>query len=278
MLTFLLGINEGEQALDVQMSHAMAPKATIILVEAQSNSFTDLLAAEDCASKKVTALGGGEVSNSWGGGEFSGETTYDSHFKTAGIVYFASTGDDPGVIWPSAAVSVVAVGGTTISRVNVVSTNKEIAPTAAFGSFIGESTWGPGGGGISAYEPRPAYQKALPAGTGRHVPDVSADANPITGVWVYDANATTGVGWYVYGGTSVASPMWAGIVNRAGGFATSANVELLKMYTAFATATTYAADFNDTTYGLCGPYAGNEAATGWDVCTGIGSPKSYVGK
>ncbi len=96
----------------------MAPKAKIFLVEAASNSFTDLLVAEDCASKLVAAAGGGEISNSWGGSEFSGETANDSHFMKTGIVYFASTGDRAGTEYPSVSTSVVAVGGTTTSRVN----------------------------------------------------------------------------------------------------------------------------------------------------------------
>jgi subtilase family serine protease len=267
---------EGEEALDIEMAHGMAPKATIFLVEAQTNSFTDLLVAEDCAGKKVAAAGGGEVSNSWGGGEFSGETTYDSHFKVGKVVYFASTGDAAGTIWPSTSTNVVAVGGTTTSRVNTVSGSK-MTP-ATFGNFIGESAWEEGGGGLSLYEPRPAYQKSLPAAAHKVVPDVSSDANPNTGVWVYDANATTGVGWYVFGGTSVSSPTWAGIVNRAGGFATSTPAELTKIYTAYATATSYAADFNDIAYGLCGFYDGYQAVAKWDPCTGVGSPRTYAGK
>jgi kumamolisin len=261
---------EGEQALDIEMVHSMAPKATIILVEAQSTLFTDLLAAEDCASKKVAALGGGEISNSWGGSEFSTETSNDSHFKTANIVYFASTGDAAGTQWPSVSTSVVAVGGTTTSRVNKSGTT--------FGNFIGEAAWDNGGGGTSLYEPRPAYQKSLPAATHRQVPDVSSDANPNTGVWVYDNNPATGCCWYVYGGTSVASPTWAGIVNRAGTFATSTPAELTKIYTAYATASTYAADFNDVAYGLCSFYDGTESVAKWDACTGVGSPKTDAGK
>ena len=261
---------EGEQALDVDMAHAMAPKATIYLVEAQSSFFSDLLVAEDCASKKVKAAGGGEVSNSWGGSEFSGETTYDSHFKAANVVYFASSGDSAGTIWPSTSTSVVAVGGTTTRRVN--------KSGATFGNFIAEAAWEDGGGGVSPYEPRPAYQKLLPAGAGRHVPDVSSDANPNTGVWVYDNNATYGCCWFVYGGTSVSSPTWAGIVNRAGGFAASTPAELQEIYTAYGTAATYAADYTDITYGFCSFYDGTLAVTGWDACTGIGSPKTYAGK
>lgn len=259
---------EGEQALDIEWAHAMAPKAKIFLVEAASSSFSDLLVAEDCATKQVAAAGGGEVSNSWGGSEFSGETSDDSHFVQSGVVYFASTGDSAGTEWPSVSPNVVAVGGTTTSRVN---------SGATFGNFAKEVAWEDGGGGLSAYEPRPSYQSVLPSATNRQVPDVSSDANPNTGVWVYDNNPLNGCCWFVFGGTSVASPSWAGIVNRAGHFATSTNAELTTIYNAYAS-TSYAADYNDISYGRCGFYDGNIATTKWDPCTGVGSPKGYVGK
>jgi kumamolisin len=260
---------EGEQALDIDWAHAMSPKAKIFLVEAASSSFTDLMVAEDCATKQVAAAGGGEVTNSWGGSEFSTETSMDSHFVKAGVVYFASTGDSAGTQWPSVSTNVVAVGGTTTSRIN---------GGATFGNFIGEAAWEDGGGGLSLYEPRPSYQSVLPSATHRLVPDVSSDANPNTAVWVYDNNPFYGCCWYLFGGTSVASPTWAGIVNRAGHFATSSSAELTTIYTAYGTATTYAADYNDISYGLCSFYDGNGATAKWDPCTGVGSPKTYVGK
>jgi kumamolisin len=107
---------ELEEALDIQMAHAMAPNAKIYLVEAASNSLSALLVAVDRAAQLVAAAGGGEVSMSWGSPEFSSETSYDNHFQKAGVVFFASTGDAPGVEWPSASSNVVAVGGTSLSR------------------------------------------------------------------------------------------------------------------------------------------------------------------
>jgi kumamolisin len=260
---------ETEQALDIEWAHAMAPKAKIFLVEAASANNTDLLVAEDCASKQVAAAGGGEISNSWGGSEFSTETSLDSHFEKASVVYFASSGDSAGTSWPNVSAHVVSVGGTTTARIN---------GGTSFGNFLGEAAWENGGGGTSAYVPRPSYQSALPAASHRLVPDVSSDANPHTGVWVYDNNATTGCCWYAVGGTSVASPTWAGIVNSAGHFAASSTAELTTIYGAYAAASTYAADYNDITYGLCGFYDGFIATTKWDPCTGVGSPKGYVGK
>jgi subtilase family serine protease len=94
------------------------------------------------------------------------------------------------------------------------------------------------------------------------VPDVAAVANPNTGVWVYDTNAG---GWIVVGGTSVASPVVAGITNNAGRFSLSSNAELTRLYT------NPSMSF-DIQKGICGPYAGYWATAGWDFCSGVGSP------
>lgn len=197
---------EIEASLDVQWSHAMAPEAKIVLVEAASSNLSDLLAAEDVASNMVNAAGGGEVSNSWGASEFVGETSYDSHFVKANVVFFASSGDSPGTIWPGTSPNVVSAGGTTVRR----------NPSTAM--YMAEIPWDSAGGGISSLEPRPSYQNATPAivGTGRGVPDLSFDSNPVTGVWVLVSGQG---GWYIVGGTSVASPALAGIINSAGSFA-----------------------------------------------------------
>lgn len=252
---------EFEESLDVQWAHAMAPGAKIVLVEAASNSFADLMTAEDAASSMVNAAGGGEVSNSWGGGEFVGETTYDSHFVKAGVVFLASAGDYPGTSWPGTSPNVVSAGGTTVRR------------NPSTGNFLSEAPWDSAGGGVSPLESRPSYQSAISSIVGKYrgVPDLSFDSNPVTGVWVYDTNAG---GWNIVGGTSVASPSLAGILNLAGSFYTSTNAELTTIYGKMSVA----ADFNDITSGYCGPYGGYSAATGWDPCTGVGSNKGKVGK
>jgi hypothetical protein len=79
-----------EESLDIEYTHAMAPAATLYLVEAQSNSFVDLLCAVTTASQLVQAAGGGQISMSWGSGEFSSETSFDSVFTASKVVYFAS--------------------------------------------------------------------------------------------------------------------------------------------------------------------------------------------
>ncbi len=252
---------ELEESLDVQWSHAMAPEAQIVLVEAASNSFADLMVAEDMASKMVNAAGGGEVSNSWGGSEFSGEKAYDSHFVKQNVVFFASTGDSPGTIWPGTSPDVVAAGGTTVRR------------NPLTGQFLSEYPWDAAGGGVSGVEARPSYQSKIASLVGnlRGVPDLSFDSDPITGVWVLDTNAG---GWYILGGTSVASPSLAGIVNSAGSFHASSNAELAVIYGNLGVT----ADFRDVTAGYCGPYAGYSAVAGWDFCTGVGVVNGKVGK
>jgi subtilase family serine protease len=251
---------EIEEALDLQMAHAMAPKATLYLVEAASSSDTDLLAAVDKAAQLVSSVGGGEVSMSWGGSEFSGQTSYDSHFVKTNVVFFASTGDAPGVSWPSTSTNVVAVGGTSLSRqLNTL-------------NFLHHASWVEGGGGVSSYVARPSYQSSIAStvGNARGVPDIAAVANPDTGVWVYDSGNG---GWNIVGGTSVASPLVAGIVNASGHFYVSSAAELAAIY---QTANTNAANYASAATGYCGPQASFAVAASWNLCIGVGSPKSLT--
>jgi kumamolisin len=257
---------ELEAALDLQWAHAMAPDAKLFLVEARSNSLSDLLSAERVASNLVASAGGGEVSNSWGSDEFSGETSLDSVFTTPGVVYFASSGDQPGVEYPAASPNVVAAGGTTTSR-NPFTAN-----------FIAERAWDLAGSGSSAFEARPFYQDVIQSivGTKRAVPDLSFDSNPVTGAWVFDSTPVQGAGsgWFIVGGTSLASPALAGIVNAAGNKLGSSQAELSLIYSNLSITT----DFNDISSGFCGPTAGFSTKLGWDFCTGVGSVKGKIGK
>jgi len=254
-----------EESLDIEWAHAMAPNAAIYLVEAQSNAFTNLFCAITTAANLVSAAGGGEVSMSFGGGEFSSEVFFDGIFSGPNVVFFASSGDSPGTEYPCTSPNVVCVGGTSTGRNPVT------------GAFLNQETgWQVAGGGPSIYESRPGYQP-FTVGPARGVPDVSADANPTTGVWVLDNFPLAGSPcaapcWFIVGGTSVASPVWAGIVNRAGNFYGSSNTELSHLYS------DPSSDFNDVTIGSCGVYVGYLAGTGWDFCTGRGSPRGYAGK
>jgi kumamolisin len=250
-----------EEALDIEMAVATAPAAKIYLVEAASNSFADLYFAESVASGLVVAAGGGVVSNSWSGGEYTGQQNDEkTYFSTPTVTYFASTGDaginNVGV--PSTFATVVAAGGTHITRVS--------------GNFTSESWWTGGGGGSSAIEKRPSYQNGIETivGNFRGVPDISADADPNTGPAMYDLDG--GYGWFQVGGTSVSSPYLAGTVSAAGKIMATSLATHSLFYKEYANATKYKADWNDITTG------GSECKVGWDFCTGIGSPHTYAGK
>ncbi len=249
-----------EAALDIQWAHAMSPKAPIVLIEAASNSMSDLMAAVDMAN---AVTGVRQVSMSWGGSEYAGETAADAHFGS-GIIYFASSGDIGGKTnYPGTSPYVVAAGGTTL---NVKSD----------GTRISETGWSGSGGGPSQYEPIPLYQSAVPSvaaltGQYRGTPDFSFDADPNTGVSVYDSTVCQGMsGWMVFGGTSVSAPALAGIVNAAGGGKNGTFAELTQIYSNLGTAS-----FFDITSGKAGSYF---AKSGWDFVTGVGSNNGMNGK
>jgi len=253
-----------EAALDIEWAHAMAPNAKIVLVEAASNSFANLFQAVDFASGIANAQ---EVSMSWGGGEFSSEAGYDGYFTHAGIVYVAASGDTGGAtIYPGVSPNVVSAGGTRINR-------------DASGNFVSETGWSGSGGGPSKYEPRPVYQDIIQTivGSKRGVPDYSFDADPSTGVSVYDSTACSGSsGWLVFGGTSVSSPAIAGIVNSAGSNTSSA-AELSLLYQGVGNngLTINGSNFRDILSGTAGSF---NAKAGWDFVTGIGSTITLMGK
>jgi subtilase family serine protease len=275
-----------EEDLDIEWAHAMAPSAKIILVEACSNSYNDLFYAEQVAGIEVYAAGGGDISNSWGGGEFGGEISADLNFFDyywSHVTYFASAGDSGwGAAYPSSSPWVVSAGGTTVNR-------------DANQNFVSETCWSGSGGGVSRYEtwqnpptfpdgmgPWVDYQYPLFGRGSRVTPDMSFNANPASGVYVYDTYENT-PGWWIVGGTSVASPSLAGIVNASnnrlgqgvsGGYYTSEENNLI--YAEYLGATTYSSDFYDVKSGSNG--SGHNAGTGYDQCTGIGSPRGHVGK
>ena len=259
---------ELEESLDIEMAHAMAPGAKVILMEAASSSNADLFTAVTAATKLAASAGGGEVSMSWGEGEFSGETSYESYFDGgSNVVFVASTGDSAGTIFPSVLQNVIGAGGTTITRKS--------------GQYAGQTTWIDGGGGSSADVSIPNYQSAIKKiakilGKYRGVPDFSFDANPASGVAVYDTTKYNGgvVDWIAVGGTSVASPALAAILNSAGSFAASTEAELTKVYNGY----TSTANWTDIKLGTCGNNGGAKAKKGWDFCTGIGVPNGYGGK
>ncbi len=277
-----------ESSLDIEWAHAMAPNARIVLVEACSNSLVNMYYAETVAGKWAAFYGGGQITNSWGTGEYVGERTDDVNFYSAywkNIVYFASAGDSGcGAGYPSSSPWIVSAGGTRINR-------------NADHSFANEACWSGSGGGISTVEqwgpttsfrgngmgPWSAYQYpyfgGYTASAFRHTPDISFNADPASGVYVYSGYNG---GWFIVGGTSVSSPALAGIVNLAnnrlgqapsvGGYYTNQENNLL--YDQLYAVKMYKANFYDVTTGTNGCSVG----TKWDYCTGVGSPRGLGGK
>ncbi len=240
-----------EEDLDIEWAHAMAPNAKIVLVEATSNSSSNLYAADDVAA---TIAGAQQCSNSWGGGESQSETGTDSHFNHPGVTYLFSTGDTGGAQdYPAASPNVVAVGGTSLF-------------VDGSGHRTSETVWNGTGCGPSAYEPRPAYQNGVASvvGTQRGIGDVSADADPNTGVAV-----VWNGGWWVFGGTSVSCPVIAGIVNMSGSNRGGATAENTFIYGGLGSA-----NFYDVTSGSAGSFS---AASGYDFPTGVGTPNGTAG-
>lgn len=243
-----------EISLDVEIVHAACPNCKILLVEATSNSFSNLLAAENYAVAHANV-----VSNSWGGGESSAEISLDSHFNHIGHPITFSSGDGGyGVEYPASSQYVTAVGGTTL---NLNSNN----------TYKSESVWNGAGSGCSAYEPKPTWQKD----TGcirRTSVDVAADANPSTGAAVYDSVLYQGQkGWFQVGGTSLASPLIASAYALAGNAAST--VDGSYPYS-------HGSSLHDVTSGTNGSCGGSylcTGKTGYDGPTGRGTPKGVGG-
>ena len=254
---------EMEESLDVEWAHAMAPGAKIVLVAANSPNDNDLISAVSYAAANANV-----VSMSWGGGEFSGETSYDGYFSHAGVAFVASSGDNGAPIeWPAASPNVLAVGGTSLTL-------------GAGNSYGSESGWSGSGGGPSAYEAQPSYQSGVVTQTtSRANPDVSYDASPSTGFAVYDSypNNGTSYGWLQVGGTSAGAPQWAALIAIADqGRALSSKPAIDStsaqelQTTLYKNATT--GDFHDVTSGTSTGTTHYTAGVGYDYVTGIGSP------
>jgi len=253
--------------LDIEMLSAICPQCKILLVEANSNSFADLGAAVN----RAAAMGATAISNSYGtSGEFPGETSYDSYYNHPRIAVTASSGDSGyGVSFPAGDNHVVAVGGT-----NLVG--------AANARGWTESAWSGAGSGCSAYFAKMPWQ--TDTGCARRMEaDVSAVADPNTGVAVYDSYGSTGGNnWYVFGGTSVSSPIIAAVYGLAGNAGT---VDYAAKIPYGHTAALF-----DVVGGSNGNCNGNgnskkrsgqpyfcTAVTGYDGPTGLGTPNGTGG-
>ena len=249
-----------EISLDLDMVSAACPYCHILLVEASTSSLTNLGTAVNEAAK----MGATEISNSYGGSESSSDSSYDtSYYKHPGIAITVSSGDGGyGVEYPAASQYVTAVGGTSLTHSSTTRGWSE--------SVWSTSATEGAGSGCSAYDAQPSWQAALSNITSvcakRAVADVSAVADPATGVSVYDSYSYQGQsGWLVFGGTSVASPIIASVYALAGNAAS----------TAFGSYPySHANSLNDVTTGATASCGSDlcTAATGWDGPTGLGTP------
>jgi subtilase family serine protease len=239
-----------ETALDLDMASAMCPNCRIILVEANSASYNDLAAAENTAA----ALGAHVISNSYGGGE-SGSQGVESAYNHPGVAITASTGDSGyGVAFPASSPHVTAVGGTSLSR-------------ASNSRGWTETAWSGGGSGCSAVYAKPSWQHD-PLCTTRMEADVSAIADPNTGVAVYAPENSRLSAWMVFGGTSVSAPLVGGLYANNGGavsFGSNpyANTPALN-------------DITSGSNGNCGGTYFCTAGAGYDGPTGLGTPKGVT--
>jgi hypothetical protein len=253
-----------ETSLDVEWAHSIAPAANLLLVA--TNDATQLYVGEAYAAS-VPAVS--VISNSWGSGEFSTEQQLDSTFTVPaghqGITFLSGSGDTgtPG-LYPASSPNIVAVGGTSLF---VNSDN----------SYQSESAWSGSGGGISQFEPQPSYQSGVVTQSTqfRTIPDVAAIADPNTGVAVYDSGDSPSSPWLVIGGTSLATPVFAGMIAIADQGAALLGKGPLDsdqvhsdLYNTNIDSGYFA--YHDVTTGSNGLPAG----PGYDLVTGIGTPKA----
>jgi subtilase family serine protease len=239
-----------EISLDLAMVSAICPNCHLLLVEATSNSMSDLGAAVNTA----VAMGANVVSNSYGGPEYSGEVQDSArYFRHPGVAVVASTGDSGyGVQFPAASPDVTAVGGTSLQQATNTGTRN-----------ASETVWSGAGSGCSAYEAKPAWQHDAGCAN-RTVSDVAAVADPNTGVWVYLSYPNWG--WTIFGGTSASAPIVAALYALAGNAAgTSTQMSALPYSAGGVT------DVVSGSNGGCGTYLCTGVA-GYDGPTGLGTP------
>lgn len=262
-----------EISLDLDMVSAICPSCHILLVEANDNTDANLFSAVDTAAR----LGATEISNSYGGGESSGETASDVHFNHPGVPVTVSSGDSGyGVEYPAASSYVTAVGGTSLNR-------------AGNARGWSESAWSGAGSGCSGYEPKPAWQHDGGCAQ-RSVADVAAVADPNTGVAVYDTynyggspigvgGVTGGTGWMTVGGTSASAPIIAGVYALAGNGASTNYGSFPYGHTGSLNDITSGSNAGGGLLGLGGACSDYQCTSGpgYDGPTGNGTPNGTGG-
>jgi subtilase family serine protease len=249
----LPAVNAGwaqEISLDLDMVSAACPDCKILLVEATTASFANLAAAVNYAAAQPGVVA---ISNSYGGSDSS---SYASAYNHPGIAVTASTGDSGyGAQSPATLPGVVAVGGTSLSK-------------ASNGRGWTESAWSGAGSGCSRYNAKPGYQTAATKCSRKADADVSAVADPNTGVAVYDSTPYQGSsGWMVFGGTSASSPIIASVYALAHDVAAGAQAGAKPWGNAGSLF-----DVTTGSNGNCSTRIWCHAAAGWDGPTGLGTP------
>ncbi|MFD5428821.1 S8 family serine peptidase [Streptomyces sp. NPDC127084] len=255
------GTNSGwalESALDVDAVSAACPGCRILVVESDNNLLSNLLAAVD----QAVTQGAKVVSNSWAltAGEVPFETVFDHHFSDhPGVAFTFPAGNGGyGTTYPAASPFVTSVGGTSLNRAR----NRR---------GWTESAWSRTGSGCSLYEPKPSFQHD-PLCAKRTMNDVSAVADPTTGLAVYNTFGSFGTGWRIVGGTSLSTALVAAMYALAGNPASGTYPN------SYPYARPHA--FNDITTGANGTCGGTYLCTagpGYDGPTGIGTPRGVAG-
>jgi len=291
-----------EASLDIEWAHAMAPMANIILFESNTASFSDMFQAVQTAASTAGVVA---VSMSWGGNEFSSQTSYDNYIVTpsghlggsatvggtkltGGVTFLASSGDygayaqNSSTItpqYPANSPNVVSVGGTTLT-VGGSNPNYTYGSESTWGNGTSSGTSGGGGGGISKIESQPSYQSSAVSTfstTKRTYPDISALANPYTGVPIYDSyDFGTSTPWVsgTIGGTSLACPLWAGMIAVADQGRATAGLGSLdgRSQTLPLLYKMAATNFHDISTGSSIGTSLYNPGIGYDLASGWGSP------
>ncbi|MFL6074512.1 MAG: S8 family serine peptidase [Mycobacteriales bacterium] len=242
-----------ETALDLDMASAACPACPLLLVQADDPAFADMGAAVDTA----VAHGAAVVSNSYGASEFTGMDGYAAHYSHPGVPMLVASGDHgfSRANFPANLDSVIAVGGTSLTR-------------AANARGWTEQAWSGSGSGCSAWIDKPAWQHD-PNCDMRTTADISAVADPHTGVAVYDTFEVTEPGWLVVGGTSAASPFVAGVIALSGHAGAVTAERLYAEPSAFF-------DVVGGSNGYCGGDYLCTGLPGYDAPTGLGSPNGLT--
>ncbi len=262
------GASEATEALDVEWAHAIAPDASIILIECNSDSAADLLTG---ATTAASLPGVSVVAINQSSGPAPSLSLVDDAFTTPsghqGVTFVAPTGDSGSPGWsPVYSSNVLAVGGTSLT----------LNPLDFAAPYASEVAWSDSGGGTSADEAEPAFQQGVQSTGFRTIPDVSFDADPSTGVSVYDSfNNGSTTPWVQMGGTSLSASCWAGLIAiadegrlAAGGMTLDGPSQTLPALYSLPVD-----DFHDITSGSNGA---SSAGPGYDLVTGLGTPQASV--